>query len=403
MAKLSKRTVDALEPRGRDYFVWDGELKGFGVRVMPSGRKVFWAQYRAAGVQRRVKLGSLGPVTVDMARTMARTILGDVAEGANPAQDLRSYRMAPTVAAVCDRFLEMHAGERCKPTTAREYRRVVERCIKPVIGQRKIGDVTRPEIAALHHELRHTPYQANRALSVLSKLFNLTEVWGLRPDGSNPCRHVAKYPERKRERFLSADELGRLGHVLSEAETSGSENLLAIAAFRLLILTGCRLSEIQTLKWEYVDHAHLRLPDSKTGARAIPIGPDVRRIIDGLPRLPGSPYVIAGTVPGGHLTDLQRPWRRIRAKAGLPGLRIHDLRHTFASNAIAAGQSLEMVGKLLGHTSYQTTMRYAHLADAPVREAAAQVSDGLARSLAAGRAAGAGGQVIAFPPPAGLE
>ncbi len=404
MAKLTKRCVDALQAGAKDYFVWDDDLKGFGVRVLTSGRKTFLAQYRSGGVQRRVKLGVYGALTADQARSAARQVLGDVAGGDNPAEDIKSYRMAPTVASVCKRFLDEHAAVRCKASTQAEYRRALTRFIKPALGSRKIADITRADIAKLHHEHRAIPYQANRTLGVLSKMFNLAEVWGLRPDGSNPCRHVRKFPERARERFLIPDELAHLGTVLDELEADGSESRSAIAAIRLLILTGCRLREIQTLKWAYIDGSHLNLPDSKTGARRIPISPAVRQVLDALPHLPGNPYVITGTVPGQHLTDLQRPWRRIRKKAGLDAVRIHDLRHTFASNALTAGVSIEMVGKLLGHTQLQTTMRYAHLADEPVRAAATEVSNALSGYLAAGQSprpegppTGPDKKVIQFP------
>lgn len=381
MARLTKRSIDALDPRGSDYFVWDDEIKGFGVRVLPSGRKTFVAQYRSGGVQRRVKLGIYGAVTPDQARIRARQTLGEVAGGGNPAEAIRIHRRAPTVAAVCDRFLNEYVVQRCKPTTQREYTRSVALFIKPAFGPRKIGDIVRTDVAALHHRMRHIPYQANRTLGVLSKMFNLAEVWGLRPDGSNPCRHVMKYKERKRERYLNKDELARLGRILDEIEAEGSESTYAIAAVRLLVLTGCRLSEIQTLKWSYVEAGYLHLPDTKTGPRKVPLPSAVKMVLESLPRGPETEYIIAGTVPGQHLTDLQRPWRRIRARAGLEGVRIHDLRHTYASNALAAGLSLPMVGKLLGHTQYQTTMRYAHLADEPVREAATQVSSQVAQLM----------------------
>lgn len=201
-------------------------------------------------------------------------------------------------------------------------------------------------------------------------MFNLAEVWGLRPDGSNPCRHVPKYREKKRERFLSQHELQRLGEVLAEVERDGSETPFIVAAFRLLLLTGCRLSEIQTLQWAFITEAGMELPDSKTGARRIPLPHAARAVLDRLPRTPGNPYVIEGKLPGQYASDLQCPWRRIRAKAGLDEVRIHDLRHTYASNAVSSGMPIQMVGRLLGHTQLQTTMRYAHLADDPVRRAA---------------------------------
>lgn len=224
-------------------------------------------------------------------------------------------------------------------------------------------DVERRDIAELHHKFRAKPYQANRTLGVLPKMFNLAEIWGLRPDGSNPCRHVPKYREVKRQRCLSNAELQRHGQVLSEVEHDGRESPYIVAAFRLLILTGCRLEEIQTLKWDYITPDGMELPDTKTGARRIPLPAAARAVLSALPQVPNNPYVIAGKVVGKHATDLQHPWRRIRDRAGLTNVRIHDLRHTYASNAVSSGMPIQMVGRLLGHTQIKTAMRYAHLAD----------------------------------------
>lgn len=370
MPKLNKRTIDALKPEATDYFVWDSQIAGFGVRIMPSGSKSYQAQYRKGGRTRRVSLGRHGKITVDEARRLAKDIMGQVAMGDNPAEEIALERRAPTVAALCDRFYQQHVEERCKVTTQKEYRRALDLFIKPKIGGFKVIDVQRKDIAALHHAARDTPYQANRTLQVLSKMFNMAEVWGLRADGSNPCRHVPKYREVKRERYLSPDELQRLGQVLAEVERDGSETVHVVAAFRLLILTGCRLGEIQTLRWEYMTDKGMELPDTKTGARRIPLPAAARAVLSALPRSLGNPFVIEGRLDGAHITDLQHPWRRIRDKAGLTDVRIHDLRHTYASNAVSSGMAIQMVGKLLGHSQIQTTMRYAHLADDPVRHAA---------------------------------
>lgn len=370
MPKLTKRTVESLPIEAKDYFVWDSQIAGFGVRVMPSGAKTYQAQYRKGGRTRRVAIGRHGNITVDEARNLAKEIMGQVAKGENPAEELSQHRKAPTVAALCERFFDAHAKERCKPSTQKEYRRAIDLFIVPALGRFKIVDVERKDIAELHHKFRDRPYQANRTLGVLSKMFNLAEIWGLRPDGSNPCRHVPKYREVKRERYLSQPELQRLGETLVAVEHDGSESPFVVAAFRLLILSGCRLGEIQTLKWAYVTPDGMELPDSKTGARRIPLPQPARDILAHLPRTPGNPYVIEGKLPDSHITDLQHPWRRIRERAGLPNVRIHDLRHTYASNAVSAGMPIQMVGRLLGHTQIQTTMRYAHLADDPVRQAA---------------------------------
>jgi integrase len=381
MSKLTKRTVDALQPEARDYFVWDPQIIGFGVRVMPSGAKTYQAQYRKGGRTRRVSIGRHGKITVDEARLLAKDVMGQVAKGENPAEEISLHRKAPTVAALCERFFESHVKERCKPSTQGEYRRAIDLFINSAIGTFKVVDVERKDVAELHHKFRHKPYQANRTLGVLSKMFNLSEIWGLRPDGSNPCRHVPKYREVKRERYLSSAELQRLGQVLFDVEHEGTETPYIVAAFRLLILTGCRLGEIQTLKWEYISDKGMELPDTKTGARRIPLPAAARAILSTLPRSADNPYVIVGKVTGKHASDFQHPWRRIRERAGLENVRIHDLRHTYASNAVSSGMPIQMVGRLLGHTQIQTTMRYAHLADDPVRQAAEENAERLSNSL----------------------
>lgn len=381
MTKLTKRTVEALKIEAKDYFVWDSQIPGFGLRVMPSGAKTYQAQYRKGGRTRRVSLGWHGKITAEQARKLAQEVMGLVAKGDNPAEEISQHRQTPTIAALCERFFKAHVLENCKLSTQGEYRRAIDLFINPTIGAFKTVDVERKDIAALHQKHRDKPYQANRTLGVLSKMFNLAEVWGLRPDGSNPCRHVPKYREVKRERFLSSAELHQLGATLAEVEADGSESPFVVAAFRLLILTGCRLGEIQKLRWEYITDRGMELPDTKTGARRIPLPTAARAILDSLRAADGNPYVIAGKLPDSHITDLQHPWRRIRAKAGLEGVRIHDLRHTYASNAVSSGMPIQMVGKLLGHSQIQTTMRYAHLADDPVNRAAEENANRLSEAL----------------------
>ena len=232
-------------------------------------------------------------------------------------------------------------------------------------------------------------------------MFALAESWGLRPDGSNPCGTIRKYREHRRERFLSMEEFRRLGRVLEEFESEGrkrgepreSIRSSAVAALRLLMLTGCRRNEILTLKWEDVDReaGELRLRDSKTGARAVPLPHCAARVLSGLSRTPGNPWVIAGARPGGRLSNLNDHWQRIRARAGLDDVRIHDLRHSFASRALALGESLPAIGRLLGHGEVHTTARYAHLARDAVKASASRVAGSIAVDLQArssGRNAG---------------
>ena len=385
MTKLTKRSVEALKIEAKDYFVWDSHIAGFGLRVMPSGAKTYQAQYRKGGRTRRVSLGRHGKITAEQARKLAQEVMGSVAKGDNPAEEISQHRRAPTVAALCERFFEQHVLENCKRSTQGEYRRAIELFIKPAIGAFKTVDVERKDIADLHQKHRDKPYQANRTLGVLSKMFNLAEIWGMRPDGSNPCRHVPKYREMKRERFLSNRELQRLGATLAEVEADGSESPYVVAAFRLLILTGCRLGEIQTLRWDYITSKGMELPDTKTGARRIPLPDAARAVLVSLESPEDNPYIIAGKLAGSHVTDLQHPWRRIRDRAKLPSVRIHDLRHTYASNAVSGGMPIQMVGKLLGHSQIQTTMRYAHLADDPVNRAAEENAARLSDAISIGR------------------
>ena len=381
--KITKRMVDQLKADSADRFYWDADLPGFGVRVRGSGRKYYVVQFRADGRVRRMTLGRHGAVPTDTARRRAMAAIVEAKGGVDPAAARDTGRKAITMKQLGKRFLEDYVPDHCKPSTAYEYGRSVNFFINPRIGSRKVKDIQRSDIAELHLALRETPYQANRTLGVLSKLFNLAEMWGLRPDGSNPCLHVKRYKEQKRERFLSAEEFAQLGRVLDETLRDGSETRSAVVAIRLLMLTGCRLSEIQKLRWEHVDleAGELRLPDSKTGGRAVPLAPSAVRLLESLPRDEDNPWVIAGKKPGSHLSDLQHPWRRIRTRAELDGVRIHDLRHSFASRALALGEGLPMIGKLLGHTQVQTTARYAHLARDTVKASAARIGDSIDSDL----------------------
>jgi integrase len=383
MPKLTKRTIDATEPQATEFFLWDEGIPGFGLRVMPSGRKSFVVQFRAGRRARRMSLGPSTVLTCDQARTRAITIIAAVKNGEDPAADRAAKRNAATVNDLADRFDKEHIAVRLKASTAKEYRSNLKRFILPALGRLAVPEITRADVAKFHHDLRHIPYQANRCLEVVSKMFVLAEMWGLRPDGSNPRKHIRKYPEEKRERYLSAAELRRIGEVLREMESERIELSSAILAARLLILTGCRLGEIITLKWDYIDfdECALRLPDSKTGKKVVHVGAPAVEYLQIAPRVAGNPWVITGTLPGKPLSDLQPFWQRVRARAGVKDVRIHDLRHTFASAAVASGQGLPMIGKLLGHTQVQTTARYAHLAADPVRLAADTVAQNLRQSL----------------------
>jgi integrase len=383
MPKITKRLVEAAEVRDKDYIIFDSEIPGFGVRILPSGKRSYLVQYRVGRKFRRMSLGLHGILTTEKARTEAIKVLGRVKDGEDPAGARLKFRNELTVSDLGRRVIEEHAIHHCKPRTVDGYRYYLKAYIGDRIGHLRVSEITRADVAKFHHNVRFAPVQANRCLQFLSKAFNLAEVWGLRPDGSNPCRQVKRYPEKKRERHLTKEELGRLGEVLRQCEQEGIESQSTINAIRLLIFTGCRLSEIMTLKWDYVDFedAALHLPDSKTGAKNVHIGAPALKVLSEIERIPENPWVIAGTKPKAHLTDLQPPWRRIRRRAGIEDVRIHDLRHTFASVAVATGQGLPMIGRLLGHTQVQTTARYAHLAADPVKAAAVSVAGTLATLL----------------------
>lgn len=381
MFKLTKRFVDGLDIRDHDYLIWDQHVKGFGIRVYPTGRKAYLVQYRSGKRTRRITIGQHGVLTAEEARKEARRFLGDVARGDDPSRDRQAVRRAPTVAALCDRFLDEYVDQHCKPTTARDYRSIMRRFIRPKLGPMRVADVTRADIIAFHHALRDTPYQANRAASMLSKLFNLAEDWGLRQSGSNPARRIKKNREDEKKRYLSEEEQVRLGDVLSDALDGGTESVYVVSAILLLIYTGCRHSEILGLRWDYVTAHHLELPDSKTGRRRIPLPREAYDILEILPRQQDNPYVILGGSDVGPLVNLQKPWRRIRKLAGLDDVRIHDLRHTYASVAMMNGIDPFTLKEILGHKNLQTTLRYAHLADEDVQRAAGSVASRLAGSL----------------------
>ncbi|HWH56882.1 MAG TPA: tyrosine-type recombinase/integrase [Terriglobales bacterium] len=376
--KITKRTVEDLRTRIGEDVLWDTDVKGFGVRKRSTDVCVYIFRYRPApggrsAPQRTLTIGRHGsPWSPDSARSEALRILGSVKAGADPAASKNAFRQGPTVGDLAVRFIAEHAQPKRKKRTALEYQRLIDIHIVPALGSRKVLDVTRRDIAVLHHKLSATPYQANRILAVLRKMFNLAERWGMRPDDSNPCKHIDKYREQSRERMLSNEEWRRLGEAMREY--SGAP--YPLTAIKLLMLTGARLSEVLQLKWEWVNlgRCEARLPDSKTGPKTIHLPLPAVDMLGSLVRVDGCPFVFPGSKPGSSLVNLQKPWRRLREKANLRDVRLHDLRHAFASVAVEKGFSLPIVGKMLGHSQPATTARYAHLANASVKAAAEQIA-----------------------------
>ncbi len=388
-ARIDKATYEGKSHEGKDgkkkwsrHVLWDTEIRGFGLRLTPEGRKVFIVSYRAGGRKRQMTLGAYGVLTLSQARDMARKHLAQVIEGRDPLAERRLSKEAETVRQLADRYLTDHAEAKKKPASVKNDRQMIRDYVIPKLGGLKVAAVTRQDVAALHHALRDKRFMANRVLALLSKMFNLAEKWGLRPDGSNPCRHVERFKEKRRERYLSSEELARLADSLKTEELEGSGPHTA-AAIRLLLLTGCRLREILQLRWEDVDLAAglLRLPDSKTGAKVIYLSAPARAVLSDLPRTHGFQFVIEGRNPDSPRFDLNKPWRRVRDRAGLEDVRLHDLRHSFASIGAGIGISLPMLGQLLGHSQPATTARYAHLAADPMHEAADRIAEELTAAM----------------------
>lgn len=448
MPKLTKRTVDALKPKrgadARDYFVWDDELAGFGVRVRPNGRKLYVLQYRdPAGASRRVLIGEHGPYAPERARTEAARQRADVLAARrdpsllDPARTRRKAKqsahaalVAPTVAELADMFLE-DVSAKLKPSTVAEYRRllgitVIKRGedkgkarigeLRATLGRFKVEEVTRAQLSRLHLGMKERPYQANRSLAALSALFGYAEQQGHRPVASNPCRGIAQFREQKRDRLLSDSEYGALGDALRRAETEGlalppkrqrrratektakhrakafgqptPANPVGVAALRFLMLTGWRKSEALSLRWSDVDldRGTVKLVDTKTGRSDREIGGAALEVLIGMKayRLKDNPFVFPGSKRGGHFSDLTRLWDVVRTTANLADVRLHDLRHGYASVGLLSGLTLPVIGALLGHLDVATTARYAHLADTARKRAADLTSTAVANALAGG-------------------
>jgi integrase len=391
--RITTAVVEAMQPGEA---VWDSETRGFGVRYRARDR-VYLIKTRIKGRQRILTIGRHGKGAwgPERARGEAIRLLGLIRDGRNPAAERDADKATPTLATFAARFMEEYAAAHYKPRTRAEAEGLLRRYIIPALGTMKLGDIGKAEVARLHAAQRVTPIAANRAVALLSSIFGWAEKVGERPDGTNPCQHVDRFREQRRERLLGAAELAKLGGALRHAETRGTggratpEDWRAIAAFRLLIFTGARLSEILTLRWEWIDAAAglARLPDSKTGAKNLYLPPGALAVLEALPRMAGNPHVLPGNRPGAPFVGVQKPWQRVRALAGLPDLRLHDLRHSFASTAVAAGDSLFIVGKLLGHRQVSTTERYAHLAPDPAKAVADRTAERL-RALLAGTEGG---------------
>jgi integrase len=406
--RITKRIVDGLKARRTEFAVWDAKLPGFGVRVRPSGAMSYVVVYRAGSGRgapvRRFTIASVGKAAPEAARRRAKAILGAVAQGQDPAGDRANERGTLTIAALADRFMSEHVEQKRKAGTVAFYRHLLEKIIEPELGAIKADKITRAQVAKLHAKLKATPFQANRVLAVIGSMYAFAGRSGLVAEGTNPARRIEQFKEHRRERFLTGDELVRLGAAIREAETKGvpwdvdeakpkakhlpkAEHRFtkigtsAGAAIRLLLFTGCRLREILHLKWEQVDleRGLLFLADSKTGKKTVILNAPALAVLTGLDRL--GPYVVPGDDPEKPRADLKRPWEAVGKRAGLDGVRLHDLRHTYASFGAGSGLGLPIIGRLLGHTQASTTARYAHLDNDPLRRASEYIGGRIAAAL----------------------
>ena len=409
--RIAKRLIDGLETTGKEYFVWDDDLPGFGVRVRASGAKSYIFQYRAGAGRtaptRRLTIGSTTKLAPDQARKVARESVGNVALGEDPAKTKSEDRRTLTVAQLCDLFLAEHVKPKRKASTFVAYEQILRADIIPAIGSTRATKLSRTDLNRLHLAKRESPYQANNAIRVVRSMYSFAASRGFVPEGFNPAKGIVAYRGEARERLLSLDELERLGATLQLGEAEGLPWHIdpdmpeekrkhvtksaaiqrtklephAVAALRLLLFTGCRLREILHLEWGHVDleRGILALPDSKTGRKTVILNGPAINVLQSLDRT--SRYVIAGASFDKPRRDLKKPWRAVTRHTGLEGLRIHDLRHNFASFGAGGGMGLPIIGKLLGHSQPATTARYAHLDTDPLRRASDRIAGTIAAAL----------------------
>ncbi len=358
--RLTQRRVDTIRPRKTVRNVRDAELKGYGVRIMPSGVKRYFIHGQHRGHRVWKIIGDAAVMSEAEARAHARSMLAALRDDRDIEAEVSGDALFETVAEeVFSRY-----GRRWKPRTLVVNGRYLRNQILPFFEGRPIAGITREDVQRWFRSLHATPSAANRSAPILSVIMQQAEAWGYRPDGSNPCKGIRRYRQKRSERFLSPDEYCRLGKVLDRHQ---ARQPFRVAALRLLLLTGCRKSEIITLEWRFYRDGRLYLADSKTGPRTIWLCGAAREVLDRLPRSSRFVFPIGGRITPWSWLDAF--WIQLRAEAGLEDMRLHDTRHSFASMALSSGETIRTVGRLLGHDNAATTLKYAHLSDATVREA----------------------------------
>lgn len=377
MSKLTKREIEKAKYQGKEIsegkwsrdFRWDNSIKGLGLRIYPTGEKAFVLSYRFHGRKRLMTLGPFGVLTVDQARDMARLHLAEILKGIDPLEKREQAARGETVKDLCEMFIERHSKVHKKTWKDDEYR--IEKHIKPAWGSLKASSITSADVSALHTKIGRDSghYEANRVVELISKIWERAEHWGgfVLKGSPNPARGIEKFKERKRDRWVTPEELPALATAINQ-----EENIYIKAALWLYLLTGTRKSELLKAKWVDVDlvRQELRLPETKAGRiHYVPLSEPAVRILRALPRQKDNPFVFCGRKEGGRIVEIRKAWVRVRKAAKLPDVRLHDLRRTVGSWLVGSGASLPLVGKILNHSNPSTTQRYAWMAEDHARRA----------------------------------
>jgi integrase len=390
MPKLTQTFVESLPVDGRDRTFFDLSAPGFGVRVTPAGKKIFVARARTPRGRRTVSVGTFPKKGVAEARREGIILLDAMRDGRDPVVEREARRQAiaaseMTVTLLAEKWMADHVRPKLKPKTRDDYERLLTQRILPAFGHLPVARVSRDDVVRLHIAMKATPRRANYTISALRAIFNFAIDLELRPPGSNPARKIKMYRERAHERFLTEAEIAKAADAIEHAERIGKIGPHGAAGLRLCLFTGARSGEIVATEWSHVDWQRklIRLPDSKTNEpRTIHLSEAALEVLKTVPRI--GRFVIAGTKPDEPYKNLRRAWIIARGYAGLQNVRLHDLRHSFASLAAGRGVSLVMIGRLLGHKNVATTARYSHLA----RDAVAAVNDELGAAMQAAIAKG---------------
>ena len=373
MTKLTNRTIEDLKPNQKNYIVWDSQVKGLGIRINSSGKKTFILKYRLGhGRKAKVRkplIGVYGVVRTEQARLISREWLLKSSKGIDPCKQEKD---SITIKEFSNQYIEQYAVNRKKKSSVKEDRRLIRTRLLPNFGSIRVNELMKEDVIKYYHSINHTPIIANRFLALFSCMMNLAEKWGIRPMNTNPCKYIDRYPENKRDKYLTMEDLEKVGKAMQALKHQ--ESHYALSAIKMIMVTGCRTGEILNAKWEYIDfhESKLNLPDSKTGARTIHLSPSAIDILNSLPRHAG--YVFRSPRQNKRLTTLRCLWKKICKLAELKDFRLHDLRHTYASFAVSGGFSLPIIAKMLGHADIKTTERYAHLHQDPVNKAIDDVS-----------------------------